>query len=72
MTPKFDNKDYVSIIKNKDATYIIRWDKISNFFTLEDTKGDKVVIYKSAIDNITSEIEKLNDLISEPKNKPSL
>lgn len=58
------NNDYVAPIKTHgDGIALIRWNRQSNCFTLEC--NDYVVIYKEAINDFISELEKLQELMNE-------
>lgn len=69
MAPKKDvpSKDYVSVIKDNDSSYFIIWNKVTKLYTLEDAKGEHVLVYNKPIDDIKSEIEKLKELITSNK-----
>lgn len=65
--------EYVAVVQNGISKLIIRCDIKaafhSSYFTLEEEGGDAVVIFKSAINNLIKEIEKLRDLTEKPKGK---
>ena len=68
MAPKADPaKDYVSVIKDNDRVFFIKWGKEAGFFTLEDKNEDFVVVFKDSINSIPREIERLKDVLIKSK-----
>lgn len=62
-------KDYISIIKGKDKNFLVKWHQEANFYTLEDVKGEHVVVFGSSINNLEEEIEKLQELMHKPEKR---
>ena len=67
------SNEYVSLIKHENFKYLIKWDRKSEFFTLEDQSGDYIVVYKDVINNLSEEFNRLRELMqfSKPSKLPT-